>query len=74
MTTLPSPQEVAKLQAAIEQVVSGDAYRLVDAYYNPAPRAYPGAKGVLFAGRDFDELPGNDLDTFTVGDLPGSRG
>jgi hypothetical protein len=31
VTTLPS-QHVAKVRAAIERVVNGDAYRLVDAY------------------------------------------
>ena len=69
MTTLPSPQQVAKVRAAIEQVVNKDAYRLVDAYYTPAPQSYSGAKDVLFAGRYFDELPGNDLRVFTVGDF-----
>ena len=69
MTTTSSPTEVAKVQASIERVVGGDAYRLVDAYYNPVPQTYPGVDGVLFAGRYFDELPNNDVDAFTVGDL-----
>lgn len=69
MTKLPSPQQVAKVRAAIEHVIGGDAYRLVEAYYNPAPQAYLGAKDVLFAGRYFDELPGNYSRFFTVGDL-----
>lgn len=63
-----SPNDLAEVQTAIEQVVQGDAYRLVDAYYNPVPQDYPNAR-VLFAGRYFDELPGNDVDAFTVGDL-----
>lgn len=68
--TSPSPLQVANVRAAIERVVEDDdAYRLVDAYYNPAPQTYPGAKGVLFAGRFFDELPCNDPRAFTVGDL-----
>lgn len=67
--TVPSAEEIAKVQAAIVQVVAGDAYRLVDAYYNPAPRDYPGVSGILFAGRHFDELPGNNVKSFTVGDL-----
>ena len=67
--TIPSPKEVAAVRAAIEQVIVGDACRLVDAYYNPTPQGYPGAKSVLFAGRYFDELPSNDTEAFTIGDL-----
>lgn len=69
MTTLPSPKEIAKVATAIEKVVDGDAYWLIDAYYNPTTQDYPEAKGVLFAGRYFDELPGNEVEAFTVGDL-----
>lgn len=69
MTAQPSPQQIAAVQAAIEQVLSSHAYRLVDAYYNPFPKDYPGAKDVMFAGRYFDELPVNEPRVFTVGDL-----
>lgn len=69
MTALPSPQQVAEVRAAIEHVITDDAYRLVDAYYNPTPQGYSKAKNVLFAGRYFDELPENDASKFTVGDL-----
>jgi hypothetical protein len=69
VAVLPSTEDIAKVQAAVEQVVDGDAYGLVAAYYNPAPRAYSGVSDVLFAGRHFDELPGNDVQSFTVGDL-----
>jgi Family of unknown function (DUF6308) len=69
VSTAPTPQEVTKVEAAIERVVGGDAYRLVNAYYMPTPQAYSEVTGVLFAGRHFDELPGNDVRAFTVGDL-----
>jgi hypothetical protein len=66
---LPAPKRVAQVRAAIDKAVSGNAYRLVQAYYNPAPRDYGNVRGVLFAGRYFDELPNNDVRKFTVGDL-----
>jgi len=69
VSELPRPQQVGMVRAAIDEIVSGDAYRLVGAYYNPTPRDYGNVRRVLFVGRYFDELPGNDMRTFTVGDL-----
>lgn len=69
MATLPLREHVARVRAGIAKVVSIDAEPLVDAYYNPVPTSYARAHNVLFAGRYFDELPGNDPEKFTVGDL-----
>jgi hypothetical protein len=69
LTASSSPQEIAKVETAIHQVINADAYQLVDAYYNPSPQSYGEAQGILFAGRYFDELPDNEMEAFTVGDL-----
>lgn len=67
--TIPMPGEVDDVGAAIDRIVGGNAYELVGAYYDPSPRNYSGMRNVLFAGRLFDELPGNDPKVFTDGDL-----
>jgi len=69
VTTTPTPQQVGRVQAAIDRILDGDADRYVGAYYNAEARSYPTAKGVLFAGRYFDELQTNNVRAFTVGDL-----
>jgi len=69
VTQVLTPQRVGIIRANIEKVLDRDADRLVSAYYNPEAQVYGAAKNVLFAGRYFDELPGNDERAFTVGDL-----
>ena len=69
MTTTPTPQQVGRVQAAIDRILDGDADRYVGAYYNAEARSYPTAKGVLSPGRYFDELQTNNVRAFTVGDL-----
>lgn len=69
MSRMPSTDQVATVQASIMKVLDADAYKLVQAYYEPVPRPYAGTRDVMFAGRHFDELPDNDPQAFSVGDL-----
>jgi hypothetical protein len=67
-----SSQEVEVVQRVrfgIEEVLDGPARQLVSAYYAPGTRSYGRQSDVLFAGRYFDELPDNEPDAFTAGDL-----
>lgn len=66
---MPTGEEIGRVQGAILRILDGDALDLVGAYYRREATDYPSAKRVLFAGRLFDELPGNRDSLFTVGDL-----
>jgi len=41
VTTTPTPQQVGRVQAAIDRILDGDADRYVGAYYNAEARSYP---------------------------------
>jgi hypothetical protein len=40
VSELPPPQQVAEVQAAIDEIVSGDAHQLVGAYYRTEAGAF----------------------------------
>ena len=69
MERMSDADSAVHVRSGIEAVLDESAYWLVSAYYAAEPRSYGAARDVLFAGRYFDELPGNDPDAFTSGDL-----
>lgn len=62
-------QAAESVRVGIREVLDDSAYRLVGAYYAAEPVPYGATKDVLFAGRYFDELPGNEPGAFSAGDL-----